>query len=463
MARWCWLAGVLVLNLGLWVGGVGAAGAGELPAGAEWGSDEPPESIARLILIRETRAAEPEPVTAVERAAIQRRELIAAMQQLQEEYCKAGNLDAALLVRRQLKVLERQAAVSFPPLPAPANPATSIPVLPNPALGQASEVPRGFGRTIGKTYFLHVTGRTDGPIWGSGLYTSDSDIGTAAVHAGLLKAGENGVARVTVLPGEARYQGSPAHGVTTNSWESYPSSFRIDGVGQTVTTAYHLRGQSVEPITVHVVGRTGGTVWGTDDYTDDSDIATAAVHAGLVKVGEEALVRLTPGAGMGSYVGSTRNGVASLNYGNWGGTYRLARETASLPAERLTGVTNLEAMRSKVGAVYIVELTGGVDGVVYGADSYTTDSNLAAAAVHAGLLELGQTAILAVEITGERTGFASSTRHGVTSHSWETWGGFRFVAVPATDGKKSVDIKDPNLPPVQKGRWETSPSGVHFY
>lgn len=460
MARWCWL-GVFVLNLSLWVGG--GAAAGELPVGAEWGSDEPPESIARLILIRETRAADPAPLTAVERAVNQRKELIAAMLQLQEEYCKAGNLDAALLVRRQLKVLERQAAVSFPALPAPANPATSISGLPNPVPGQATEVPRGFGREIGKTYFLHVTGRSDGPIWGSGLYTSDSDIGTAAVHAGLLKAGESGVARVSVLPGQASYQGSSAHGVTTNSWESYPSSFRIDGVGQTVTTAYHLRGQSVDPITVYVVGRTSGTVWGTDDYTDDSDIATAAVHAGLVKVGEEALVRLSPGAGLASYIGSTRNGVASLNYANWGGTYRLGRVTPSIPAERLTGVTNLEEMRSKVGAVYMVELTGSLDGTVYGTDFYTTDSNLAAAAVHAGLLELGQTAILAVEITGERTGFASSTQHGVTSRSWETWGGFRFVAVPATDGKKSVDIKDPNLPPVQKGRWGTGPSGIHFY
>ena len=462
MARWCWLAGVFVLSLGMWAGGA-ARGAEDLPIGAEWGSDEPPESIARLILVRETRAAEPAPVTSVERAVNQRRELIAAMHQLQQEYCKAGDLDAALLVRRQLKVLERQAAVSFPALPASSGPATSPPVIPNPGPGPATELPKGFGREIGRTWFLPVTGRTDGPIWGSGLYTSDSDIGTAAVHAGLLKAGESGVARVSVLPGEARYRGSSAHGVTTNSWESYPSSYRIDGVGQTVTTAYHLRGQSVEPITVYVVGRTGGTVWGTDDYTDDSDIATAAVHAGLVKVGEEALVRLTPGVGLMSYVGSTRNGVASLNYGNWGGTYRLGRVTPSLPAERLTGVTNLEAMRSKVGAVYIVELTGRLDGVVYGTDFYTTDSNLAAAAVHAGLLELGQTAILAVEITGERTGFASSARHGVTSHSWETWGGFRFVAVPATDGKKSVDIQDSNVPSARTGLWGEGPSGVHFY
>ena len=36
--------------------------------------------------------------------------------------------------------------------------------------------------------------------------------------------------------------------------------------------------------TFQVTGRTGGRIWGGSDnvYTDDSDIATAAVHAGIM-------------------------------------------------------------------------------------------------------------------------------------------------------------------------------------
>ena len=66
----------------------------------------------------------------------------------------------------------------------------------------------------------------------------------------------------------------------------------------------------------------GGTVWGTDTYTDDSDISRAAVHASIIQNGETKPVYIEMLPGQGSYAGSNRNSVSTSSYGNWGGSYK---------------------------------------------------------------------------------------------------------------------------------------------
>ena len=73
-----------------------------------------------------------------------------------------------------------------------------------------------------------------------------------------------------------------------------------------------------------VTGEATGSVWGTDTYTGDSAIAVAAVHAGLVKVGEAAVVKIVVEQPLAQYKGSVRNGVTSQDYGQYGTAYRLA-------------------------------------------------------------------------------------------------------------------------------------------
>lgn len=80
-----------------------------------------------------------------------------------------------------------------------------------------------------------------------------------------------------------------------------------------------------------VVGSIEGSVWGTDVYTDDSSIATAAVHAGLLKPGEEGQLQVTFEAGRSGYEGSTRNGVTTQSYGAYGRSYRLSKPTTTRP------------------------------------------------------------------------------------------------------------------------------------
>lgn len=66
---------------------------------------------------------------------------------------------------------------------------------------------------------------------------------------------------------------------------------------------------------------TAGSVWGTDVYTDDSSICTAAVHAGEITIMLGGTVTIEILAGLSSYTGSERNGVTSNDYGVWDGSF----------------------------------------------------------------------------------------------------------------------------------------------
>lgn len=67
--------------------------------------------------------------------------------------------------------------------------------------------------------------------------------------------------------------------------------------------------------TLEVTGATsGGTVWGSNPYTDDSHWPSAAVHAGLISVGERAIISLQPAGYLDNYTGTTQNGVTTYPY-----------------------------------------------------------------------------------------------------------------------------------------------------
>jgi hypothetical protein len=67
---------------------------------------------------------------------------------------------------------------------------------------------------------VSVTGATSGSVWGSGPYTRDSNIGVAAVHAGLITSGQSATIRKTSAGTLSSFTGSTAHGVTTSSYSS---------------------------------------------------------------------------------------------------------------------------------------------------------------------------------------------------------------------------------------------------
>lgn len=261
------------------------------------------------------------PVGPLQEANARRQELIDSLQVLQDAYCRNAQLDEALEVRNMIQQLKLQARQAKQ-LPAP--------VIATPPSGPAADIPpvdvRSLRGQIHQTFFVQVTGSVGDYAWGGddNVYTDDSPLSAAAVHAGVLKAGETGVVRFTVLPGRDSYPGIDRNGIRTRPWQKWDGSYRVDGAVASMNNAYHLRGQGIPPFSVYVVGSLAGTVWGSGSYTDDSDLGTAAVHAGLLKEGQAGFVKVTLDGGRESYEGSTQNGVTTLPYHNWGGGYRLS-------------------------------------------------------------------------------------------------------------------------------------------
>ncbi len=85
-----------------------------------------------------------------------------------------------------------------------------------------------------------------------------------------------------------------------------------------------LRGTTASLTCICPQNVSSATVWGgPSSYTDDSDICTAAVHAGIIMASAGGTIAVTPREGQASYRGSTANGVTTLSYGSWVGSYTI--------------------------------------------------------------------------------------------------------------------------------------------
>lgn len=80
---------------------------------------------------------------------------------------------------------------------------------------------------IGKTYVFRVTGAANGSLWGTGTYTLDSSLAMAAVHMGIVKIGQTGNVKVTILPAMAGFVGSTQNGITSSPYANYPGAYQI--------------------------------------------------------------------------------------------------------------------------------------------------------------------------------------------------------------------------------------------
>ena len=75
-----------------------------------------------------------------------------------------------------------------------------------------------------------------------------------------------------------------------------------------------------------------------------------------------------------------------------------------------------------MGSAFYFRVRGSAEGSVWGTDTYTGDSSLAAAAVHAGLVEIDETKIVKVTVVQPLTQYQGSQRHGVISHNFGRFG-----------------------------------------
>ena len=82
------------------------------------------------------------------------------------------------------------------------------------------------------------------------------------------------------------------------------------------------RGKVGEVYGYNITGSTEGTVWGDGIYTDDSNIAKAAVLEGKCKIGENCTVCIRIIESKSSYGSCTKNGISTSSWGHWDGSYR---------------------------------------------------------------------------------------------------------------------------------------------
>jgi len=179
-------------------------------------------------------------------------------------------------------------------------------------------------------------------IFGTEEYTADSPVCVAAMHVGALSDG-GGEVTVRVEPGRPAYRGSKRNGIASRDWGAYRGSFRFESVAVAAAApvvaapvvieagcSFHGNEIHGDAGSVHRVscpaGCNEGTpmVWGSDPYTGDSPICTAAIHAGLItEQGGQVTVLLDEGKP--AYRGSKRNGVRSSDYGAYRASFRLRR------------------------------------------------------------------------------------------------------------------------------------------
>jgi hypothetical protein len=133
---------------------------------------------------------------------------------LLEGYLRAGKLGEALAVRERLRRLRT----------------CLTEVLADPGVLQITPA------DYGKTFLYEVTGQEAqfpnaqffSAAWGTEVYSGDSSLSAACVHAGVLRPGERGTVKVTVLDKPHHsFQGSSRNGVTTWPWQGAWPAFRV--------------------------------------------------------------------------------------------------------------------------------------------------------------------------------------------------------------------------------------------
>jgi hypothetical protein len=100
----------------------------------------------------------------------------------------------------------------------------------------------------------------------------------------------------------------------------------LDG-GTTTWTTTARNGAANMVQTIYICpanpGAAGGSVWGTDIYTDDSSICRAAVHFGVLTAATGGTITVEIRPGEASYAATTRNGITTSSWGSWNRSFVL--------------------------------------------------------------------------------------------------------------------------------------------
>lgn len=186
------------------------------------------------------------------------------------------------------------------------------------AAGQSAPCPTNASSLSGSLSCSCPSGATPGSVWGTGVYTSDSNICTAAVHAGVIGAA-GGQITVTIGGRQESFTGTSRNDITSSNWGAWDSSFTVSPASLAMPACSTMpAGVEMHECTCPA-GPYSGSAWGSGPYTNDSTICAAAQHSGVISAAG-GQVRVLAAPGLQSYRGSEWNGVTTSDYGPWSGS-----------------------------------------------------------------------------------------------------------------------------------------------
>ncbi len=139
------------------------------------------------------------------------RDLFGRLKAVQAECLRTGDLDGALAVRSRLRSLRGDL---FGVRPDPGN-LTDY--------GSAD---------VGKVMLFEIVGEDDSDhCWGTDVYTGDSRLSVAAVHAGAVRPAERALVRVALFDGSERlFEGTERYGVRSRDYGNYTVAYTVERV-----------------------------------------------------------------------------------------------------------------------------------------------------------------------------------------------------------------------------------------
>jgi LCCL domain len=208
----------------------------------------------------------------------------------------------------------------------------------------------------------------------------------------------------------------PTAAGTPTTWQANATS--LNGAdGETMTLACAAGGEA-------------HNVWGSDIYTSDSSICTAAVHSGLITFQQGGTVTIELRAGRSIYGASERNGVTTSTYGSWPHSFVFKTPNTDAlvrAADEATPVLwNSSAAISSFEAGKTLKFHcpgGGKENNVWGTDTYTLDSSICTAAVHAGKIQLDAGGPVTVELRPGESSYKGSERNGIKTSDYGQYSG----------------------------------------
>jgi hypothetical protein len=305
-----------------------------------------------------------------------------------------------------------------------------------PAMAQESEIELECGQTSvegaepGTSYLATCPSDCDaGSIWGTDIYTDDSDICTAAAHAGVITLEEGGTFEIHYIDGIEEHPASEQNDIESSEWGEWSLSFTFDAPA--IELSWSDNGQVLE-------GETGafglvycppdgefGTIWGTGVYTDDSSVCTAAVHMDLINVEEGGYFNVSIVDGLESYESSEFNDIESSEWGEWGRSFVVTPEEL-----KIEWTTTGQELPGPVGTSYAVVCPpDGEASSLWGTEIYTDDSSVCTAGVHYGLITLEDGGEFVMTIFDGQESYEASEENGIESAEWGEWERSFFVGL----------------------------------